>query len=84
MNGFSFAGRGQNPGLVFVRMKDWDERSDADLKVQALVRAHLQALRRLQGRGDLPGQSAVDSANSARPRASTSSCRIAAASATTS
>ncbi|WP_114809178.1 efflux RND transporter permease subunit [Paraburkholderia kururiensis] len=37
VNGFSFAGRGQNSGLVFVRMKDYSVRQHADQKVQALV-----------------------------------------------
>ncbi|TDN68581.1 efflux RND transporter permease subunit [Paraburkholderia sp. BL10I2N1] len=37
VNGFSFAGRGQNAGLVFVRMKDYSQRQRADQKVQALV-----------------------------------------------
>ncbi|PLZ00819.1 hydrophobe/amphiphile efflux-1 family RND transporter [Burkholderia sp. WAC0059] len=37
VNGFSFAGRGQNSGLVFVRMKDWSVRQRADQKVPALV-----------------------------------------------
>jgi len=38
VNGFSFAGRGQNSGLVFVRLKDYKQRQHADQKVQALVR----------------------------------------------
>jgi multidrug efflux pump len=37
VNGFSFAGRGQNSGLVFVRLKDFAKRTSADHKVQALV-----------------------------------------------
>jgi multidrug efflux pump len=37
VNGFSFAGRGQNAGLVFVRMKDYAQRQHSDQKVQALV-----------------------------------------------
>ncbi len=37
INGFSFAGRGQNTGIVFVKLKDWKERTAANLKVQALV-----------------------------------------------
>ncbi|WP_250450462.1 efflux RND transporter permease subunit [Caballeronia sp. ATUFL_M2_KS44] len=37
VNGFSFAGRGQNAGLVFVRMKDYSQRQKGDQKVQALV-----------------------------------------------
>ncbi|QQC63611.1 efflux RND transporter permease subunit [Paraburkholderia ginsengisoli] len=37
VNGFSFAGRGQNAGLVFVRMRDYAQRQHSDQKVQALV-----------------------------------------------
>jgi multidrug efflux pump len=37
VNGFSFAGRGQNQGLLFVRFKDWDQRRDASLSVRALM-----------------------------------------------
>ena len=37
VNGFNFAGRGQNQGLLFVRFKDWGERQAKPLKVDALV-----------------------------------------------
>ncbi len=37
ISGFNFAGRGQNQGLLFVRFKDWDERKDPSLSVQALM-----------------------------------------------
>ncbi|MGU7781620.1 efflux RND transporter permease subunit [Burkholderia sp. PU8-34] len=37
VNGFSFAGRGQNSGLVFVRLKDYAQRQHANQKVQALI-----------------------------------------------
>ncbi|KQN91090.1 multidrug transporter [Sphingomonas sp. Leaf231] len=37
VNGFSFAGQGQNAGLVFVNLKPWDERSGADNKASAIV-----------------------------------------------
>jgi multidrug efflux pump len=37
VNGYSFAGRGQNSGLIFVRLKDFAKRTHADEKVQALV-----------------------------------------------
>jgi hydrophobe/amphiphile efflux-1 (HAE1) family protein len=37
VNGFSFAGRGQNSGLVFVRLKDYGLRQHADQKVQAII-----------------------------------------------
>lgn len=36
VSGFSFAGRGQNMGLAFVRLKDWSERGAAD-SVQAVI-----------------------------------------------
>ena len=36
--GFNFAGRGQNSGLLFVRLKDWSVRRSAELKVQALIK----------------------------------------------
>ncbi|HBM59473.1 MAG TPA: AcrB/AcrD/AcrF family protein [Citreicella sp.] len=35
--GFSFAGQGQNMGLAFVRMKDWEERTNPDQSVQAVA-----------------------------------------------
>ena len=37
VNGFSFAGRGQNSGLVFVRLKDYGLRQGSDQKVQAII-----------------------------------------------
>jgi multidrug efflux pump len=35
--GFSFGGSGQNMGLGFVQLKDWDERDRPDLKVKAVA-----------------------------------------------
>ena len=35
--GFSFAGRGQNAGIGFVRLKDWKERQRPDQKAQAIA-----------------------------------------------
>ncbi|OAN76872.1 aminoglycoside/multidrug transporter permease [Sulfitobacter sp. EhC04] len=35
--GFSFGGQGQNMGLVFVRLKDWEERTTPNLSAQALA-----------------------------------------------
>ncbi|MDJ0278395.1 efflux RND transporter permease subunit [Sphingomonas sp. 2R-10] len=37
INGFSFAGQGQNAGLVFVNLKPWDERGGAENKAQSIV-----------------------------------------------
>ena len=35
--GFSFAGRGQNMGLAFVKLKDWKERKSPDQKAAAIA-----------------------------------------------
>ena len=35
--GFSFAGRGQNMGLSFVKLKNWDDRKSPDLKAKAVA-----------------------------------------------
>ena len=37
ISGFSFAGRGQSQGLIFIRFKDWSERKKAELKAQAVL-----------------------------------------------
>ncbi|EHD22697.1 MULTISPECIES: efflux RND transporter permease subunit [Brenneria] len=37
VNGFGFAGRGQNSGLAFVSLKDWGERSGSENKVAAIA-----------------------------------------------
>jgi hydrophobe/amphiphile efflux-1 (HAE1) family protein len=36
VTGFSFSGSGQNQALVFVRLKDWEERQRPDQKVKAI------------------------------------------------
>ncbi|MEJ0096277.1 MAG: efflux RND transporter permease subunit [Methylocella sp.] len=38
VNGFSFGGRGQNAGLIFVKLKDWKDRPGDQNKVQAIAR----------------------------------------------
>ncbi|MFP1729275.1 efflux RND transporter permease subunit [Lonsdalea quercina] len=37
VNGFGFAGRGQNMGIAFASLKDWDERSGPANKVDAIA-----------------------------------------------
>ena len=44
VNGFGFAGRGQNTGIAFVSLKPWDERGDASLKVPAIAGRAMKAL----------------------------------------
>jgi multidrug efflux pump len=46
--GFSFAGQGQNVGMAFVRMKDWDERPDPAQSVQAVAGRAFGALSGIQ------------------------------------
>ena len=60
VHGFSFSGRGQNAGLAFVTLKDWDERPDERHHVQAIAGRINGALRRLQGRHDLRVPAAGD------------------------
>ncbi len=37
IGGFSMAGSGQNVGMAFIKLKDWDERKRPDLKVKAIA-----------------------------------------------
>lgn len=37
VRGFSFAGQGQNMGMMFVKLKDWSERPDAKDSAQAIA-----------------------------------------------
>ncbi|WP_375272547.1 efflux RND transporter permease subunit [Sphingomonas sp.] len=37
INGFSFAGTGQNSGIAFIPMKEWKDRSGAENRAQAVV-----------------------------------------------
>ena len=46
--GFSFAGRGQNMGLAFVRLKDWKLRKSADLKAPAVAGRAMQAFSQIR------------------------------------
>ena len=41
--GFSFAGRGQNMGLAFVKLKDWSLRKTPDLKAPAIAGRAMKA-----------------------------------------
>jgi multidrug efflux pump len=41
--GFSFAGRGQNMGVAFVKLKDWKQRTSPDLKAPAVAGRAMQA-----------------------------------------
>ncbi|MFA6283143.1 MAG: efflux RND transporter permease subunit [Desulfurivibrionaceae bacterium] len=46
--GFSFAGRGQNMGLAFVRLKDWKLRKSKDLKAPAVAGRAMQAFSQIR------------------------------------
>ncbi len=44
VQGFSFAGMGQNTGIAFVKLKDWSERTDPDLSASAVAARAMGAL----------------------------------------
>ena len=46
--GFSFAGRGQNMGLAFVKLKDWNLRQSSDLKAPAVAQRGMQAFSQIR------------------------------------
>jgi hydrophobe/amphiphile efflux-1 (HAE1) family protein len=37
ISGFSFAGQGQNAGLAFIKLKDWEERKGSESRAPAIV-----------------------------------------------
>jgi multidrug efflux pump len=46
--GFSFAGRGQNMGLAFVKLKDWKVRTTTDLKAPAVAGRAMKAFSQIR------------------------------------
>lgn len=48
LSGVSFSGRGQNSGLSFVRLKDWDLRGRPELKVGALAGRAMREFSRIR------------------------------------
>ncbi|RII30985.1 MAG: hydrophobe/amphiphile efflux-1 family RND transporter [Geobacter sp.] len=46
--GFSFAGRGQNMGLAFVKLKDWKLRKSPDLKAPAVAGRAMKAFSKIK------------------------------------
>jgi len=48
VSGFSFAGRGQNMGLAFVRLKDWKLRKTPDLKAPAVAGRAMKAFSQIR------------------------------------
>src|SRR5690606_39026291 len=48
VQGFSFAGQGQNTGMAFVRLKDWSQRTTDETGVQAVAGRAMGALMQLK------------------------------------
>jgi HAE1 family hydrophobic/amphiphilic exporter-1 len=48
VSGMNFAGRGQNAGLSFVKLKDWKLRERADLKVTAVAGRAMRAFSQIR------------------------------------
>src|SRR5690606_38324164 len=44
VQGFSFAGMGQNNGMAFVKLKDWSERADEELSAQSVAARGMAAM----------------------------------------
>ncbi|WP_052100859.1 efflux RND transporter permease subunit [Novilysobacter arseniciresistens] len=44
VQGFSFAGMGQNAGMAFIKLKDWDERTDEAMSIDAVAGRAMGAL----------------------------------------
>jgi HAE1 family hydrophobic/amphiphilic exporter-1 len=49
ISGMGFAGRGQNQGLVFVKLKDWELRKLPELKAQAVANRAMGAFSTIRG-----------------------------------
>jgi multidrug efflux pump len=48
ISGRNFSGRGQNAGMAFIKLKDWNLRKRPDLKVTALAGRAMQAFSRIR------------------------------------
>ncbi len=48
VQGFSFGGSGQNNGMAFIKLKDWDERTAADASATAIAGRAMAALSGIQ------------------------------------
>jgi multidrug efflux pump len=48
VQGFSFAGSGQNNGLAFVKLKDWSERTSAESQIDAVAGRAMGAFSQIQ------------------------------------
>jgi len=46
--GFGFSGRGQNSGIAFVKLRDWDERGADDLRAGAVARRAMGAFSKIK------------------------------------
>jgi hydrophobe/amphiphile efflux-1 (HAE1) family protein len=49
LTGMGFAGRGQNQGLIFVKLKDWGLRDRPDLRAQAVANRSMRTLGGIRG-----------------------------------
>ena len=48
VQGFSFSGSGQNAGIAFVKLKDWEEREKPELSVEAVAGRAMGAFMQIQ------------------------------------
>ena len=81
--GFSLGGAGQNMGLAFVQLKHWDQRKGKGMTAKDVAARGMRALSQIREADGVRVRAARGARARASPPASTSSCRIAADSATT-
>ena len=48
VQGFSFAGMGQNTGIAFIKLKDWSERTDPELSASAVAGRGMAAMSQIK------------------------------------
>ena len=48
VQGFSFAGSGQNTGIAFIKLKDWSERDDPERSVEAVAGRGMAAMSQIK------------------------------------
>ena len=72
--GFSFAGSGQNSGMAFIKLKDWSERKGEERSANAIIGRAMGFLFSIK-EAQVFAFNLPPFRNSARPPASTSSCR---------
>ncbi len=49
ISGFGMAGQGQNQGMVYIKLKDWEQRNRPDLRVESILGKAMPVLSNIRG-----------------------------------